>query len=452
MSPTVDTIAAPATPTGTSALALVRASGPLAAELVRDIFGEAPLPRQAVRGDYRDRRTGAAIDDVMFTFFKEPNSYTGEDLLEISCHGNPFIVSKIITDLLGRGCRPAEPGEFTKRAFLNGRMELTQAEAVADLIHARSEQALLAANQQLRGALGFRMRQLIDDLLFVLARVEAYIDFPDEDLPPGDHTVLVEGIQRLLAGTGQLLATSHYGELLRAGVKTVIIGEPNVGKSSLLNRLIGRERAIVSSEPGTTRDYLEEPVLIGPYCLRLIDTAGLNPRPAPLEMLGITKTIELIAQADLILLVLDATLETSASPPPADTGGSPAKTIAVINKIDLAPRRPRPALPSALPSVEVSAIRGDGIDDLKALIVRHVESFRVEHGDELVIINARHNHALTQATVALQAAQKKLAEGAPAELLASDLRSALHAFGEISGKVDNEQMLDRLFATFCIGK
>ena len=452
MPPTVDTIAAPATPTGTSALAVVRASGPLVARLVHDIFGEAPLPRQSVRADYREQQTDVVIDEVVFTYFKEPNSYTGEDLLEISCHGNPFIVSKIVSDLAQRGCRLAEPGEFTKRAFLNGKMDLSQAEAVADLIHARSEQALSAANQQLRGVLGRRMRQLVDDLLAVLARVEAYIDFPEEDLPPEDRSALLEGIRRLLASTSQLLATSSYGELLRAGVKTVIIGRPNVGKSSLLNRLIGRDRAIVSSEPGTTRDYLEEPVLLGRHYLRLIDTAGLNPLPAPLEQLGIAKTVELIAQADLILLVLDATIEMPESRPDDTTDGSPKNSIVVINKIDLAPRGRRPALPPVFSAVEVSAIAGEGIDELKAQIVRYVESFRVEHGDELVIINARHSEALGQAIAALRSAQEKLTEDAPAELLASDLRSALHAFGEISGKVDNEQMLDRLFASFCIGK
>lgn len=446
-----DTIAAPATPAGTSALAIARVSGPHAAQLARDIFGESPPPRQARHADYRDR-TGALVDDVVFTFFQAPNSYTGEDLLEITSHGNPFIVRKIIDDLLARGCRAAEPGEFTRRAFLNGRMDLSQAEAVADLIHARSERALAAANQQLRGALGHRMQGLIDRLLAALSRVEAYIDFPEEDLPPEDNAALLESIERLAADTSQLLATSHYGELLRDGVKTVIIGEPNAGKSSLLNRLVGRERALVSAEPGTTRDYIEETVPIGPHCVRLIDTAGLNPRPAPLEQRGMAKTIERIAEANLILLVLDATRPAPKLPSEVATQSSPQNTIVLINKIDLLPRGPLPAPPGGLPSLRVSALTGEGIDELKTAMVRLVESFRTEHDEEIVTINARHTHALNQSREALLSAKEKLVAAAPVELLASDLRAALQAYGEIAGKIDNERMLDRLFATFCIGK
>jgi tRNA modification GTPase len=280
-----DTIAALATPVGTAAIAVVRASGPDTARLAREIFGATPPPRVATHSDYRDR-AGVVVDDVLVTFFAGPRSYTGEDSLEVSCHGNPFIAQKILEDLFARGCRPAEPGEFTQRAFLHGQMDLSQAEAVMDLIHARSEKALAAANQQLRGSLGRQMNALIDRLLQVLARVEAYIDFPDEDLPPEDRVLVARELTQLTRETDRLLATSHYGQMLRDGIKTVIVGAPNVGKSSLLNRLVGSERALVSPEPGTTRDFIEERILVGPHCLRVIDTAGLNPSPAPLEKLG----------------------------------------------------------------------------------------------------------------------------------------------------------------------
>lgn len=445
-----DTIAALATPAGTSAIAVVRASGPQTAGLVRTIFGATPPPRQTQHADYRDH-AGVLVDDVLFTFFAGPNSFTGEDTVEISCHGNPFIAQKILTDLLARGCRPAEAGEFSKRAFLNGRMDLSQAEAVMDLIHARSERALAAANQQLRGALGRQMDSLISQLVNILAMIEAYVDFPEEDLPPEDRQVVQRQLAQLLAGTNRLLATNRYGELLREGIKTVILGEPNAGKSSLLNCLVGRDRALVSPEPGTTRDYLEERVSMGSHWLRLIDTAGLNSAPSSLEQRGIEKTFEQAADADLFLWVIDSTQPPPAVPPALAARMTPANTIAVFNKIDLPPAK-RGELPQAFPVVNISALQGAGLEALQAAVTRLAESFHVEIGDELIAINARHSHALEQAKACLITAGQKLAENIPSELVASDLRVALDAFGQISGKIDNERILDQLFASFCIGK
>jgi tRNA modification GTPase len=465
MSRHTDTIAALATPVGTAAIAVVRASGPACAMLAREIFG-APSPapaRVAQHADYRDR-AGGLVDDVLATFFQAPHSYTGEDALEISCHGNPFIAQKILEDLFARGCRPAEPGEFTQRAFLNGRMDLSQAEAVMDLIHARGERALAAAGQQLRGTLGRRMAALTDELLNALARVEAYIDFPDEDLPPEDRGIVRTALEKISADTARLLATEHYGELLRDGIRTVIIGEPNAGKSSLLNRLVGSERALVSPEPGTTRDFIEVRISAGPHWLRLTDTAGLNPAPAPLEALGITKTHERAAEADLLLLVLDATRPAPPLPPEIAAALRLENTLVVLNKTDLLAdtkgspfilRSASPSIPSFsfVPQpISVSALTGAGIEALQAEIVRRAEAFRQDTGEDLIAINARHAHALARAKTGLSDALGKLATNAPVELLASDLRETLAALGEIAGKVDNEQMLDRLFATFCIGK
>lgn len=447
-----DTIAALATPVGTAALAVLRASGPDTARLVSELLAHPPPPRVARHLDYRDR-AGNIIDDVVCTFFQGPRSYTGEDSVEISCHGNPFIAQRILEDLLARGCRPAEPGEFTQRAFLNGRMDLSQAEAVMDLIHARSERALAAANQQLRGALGRRMTPLVDTLLGVLARVEAYIDFPDEDLPSEDRTFVGRELKRLEEETNRLFATRHYGDVVRHGIKTVIVGEPNVGKSSLLNRLLGRERALVSPEPGTTRDFIEEPMVVGPHCVRLIDTAGINPSPAPLERLGMEKTREQVAEADLVIAVLDGSAERARL-----TGGladliAARRPIIVLNKNDLcingAGSWTQVDRPDAL---RVSALRGGGIDELIAEITRRADAFQVDVGDEVVAINARHAQALATARAALDEARQKVDRGGEPELLASDLRAALAAYGEITGKVDNERMLDQLFATFCIGK
>jgi len=447
-----DSIAALATPAGTSAIALLRASGSDTGKLAREIFGEVPPPRTARHADYQDRG-GTLLDDVLFTFFQAPHSYTGEDSLEISCHGNPYIAQKILEDLVARGCRLAEPGEFTKRAFLSGRMDLSQAEAVMDLISARSERALAAANRQLRGSLGRQMAALMDRLLGVIARVEAYIDFPEEDLPPEDHRLFEHELAAIAEQTNRLLATSHYGELLRDGIKTVIVGAPNVGKSSLLNRLVGRERALVSPEPGTTRDFIEERILVGPHCLRIIDTAGLNPAPAPLEKLGMDKTLECIAESDMLLLVLDASDPKAPIPPALITDEIREKSVIVFNKSDLRNNPSASVQPSGdRVSVEVSALTGMGIEALIGAITQHADRFRGSFEDDSVAINARHSGALESARDSLGAAQAKLKAGEPFELLASDLRGVLASFGEIVGKVDNEAMLDRLFATFCIGK
>ncbi|MBX3737309.1 MAG: tRNA uridine-5-carboxymethylaminomethyl(34) synthesis GTPase MnmE [Candidatus Didemnitutus sp.] len=449
-----DTIAALATPAGTAAIAVLRASGPEVPALVRAIFGALPEPRVVRHADYRDVG-GELLDDVLFTFFAAPNSYTGEDTLEVSCHGNPFIAQKILEDLLARGCRAAEAGEFTKRAFLAGRMDLSQAEAVMDLIHARSERALAAANRQLRGSLGRRMEELNTLLLSILAVIEVYIDFPEEDLPDENRAALVSQLKDLRAKTQRLAATNHYGQILRDGIRTVIIGEPNAGKSSLLNRLVGRERALVSPEPGTTRDYIEETIALGQHALRLVDTAGLNMQPGALERRGIEKTIEQAGEADLFLWVVDASSTTPPSlPVHLRDRVSAANTITVLNKIDLAPYSAADAVAkTSLPNpVAVSALRGDGMECLAIALEGRAESFRTEVGEDWVAINARHADALGRAGQAIEAALASLTVGAGSELVSSHLRDSLSAFGEISGRIDNERMLDVLFSSFCIGK
>jgi len=451
MASTQDTIAALATPTGTSAIAVLRISGPDTKELTEKIAGALPSPRVATRADYRDAE-GILVDDVLITYYEGPASYTAEDTLEISCHGNPFIAQRILEDLLARGCRPAEAGEFTQRAFLNGQMDLSQAEAVMDLIHARSTRALAAANQQLRGALGRKMDALIEDLLAVLSRIEAYIDFPDEDLPTEDQKSVGAALERLKKDTGNLLATNHYGDILRDGLKTVILGEPNAGKSSLLNRLVGRERALVSDQPGTTRDYLEERIILGDHCLRLIDTAGLNSAPAELEKLGMEKSLERMAEADLILLVLDQSKSSPELPETVRKHLSKANTLIVANKSDLTSDPVSTPEFGDYETIATSALTGAGFDELQVALQNRADAFHVELGDDLIAINARHADALARATTCLEQASAQLKSGDPIELIASELRGSLAAYGEISGKIDNERMLDHLFASFCIGK
>jgi tRNA modification GTPase len=448
-----DTIAALATPAGTAALALIRISGPDTARISAGLFGSAPPPRVATHGDYVDA-AGALVDDVVATLYAGPNSYTGEDSLEISCHGSPFIARRILADLLVRGCRPASPGEFTQRAFLNGRMDLSQAEAVMEVISAGSDRALAAAQQVLRGALSRHMAKLVEGVVRALSTVEAYIDFPDEDLPPEDRGRLEKDVRGVLKGAEQLLATERTGALLREGISTVILGEPNAGKSSLLNRIVGSDRAIVSAEPGTTRDFIEERVNVGPHGLRLVDTAGLNPEAAGIERLGIDKTLERAASGDLFLLVLDATRPTPRIPEAIQSRIDCSNTIVVLNKTDLVsdPGRSKATAPTGFPLVAVSALTGAGLELLLAELARLADGLQTTVGEERIAINVRHAHFLSEARTCLAAAVSKIGENGPIELLASDLRGALGALGEISGKVDNERMLDQLFASFCIGK
>ncbi|MFM9032093.1 MAG: tRNA uridine-5-carboxymethylaminomethyl(34) synthesis GTPase MnmE [Opitutaceae bacterium] len=446
------TICAAATPAGESALAVVRISGSDTKRIATERAGSPPPPRRAVRRAYRTADS-AELDDVVLTFFTGPRSYTGEDTQEISCHGNPFIVRRILEDLRRRGCRLAEPGEFTQRAFLCGRMGLTQAVAVMDVSRARGDRALAAAHEQLRGGLGRRLLEPTDGLLDALARIEAYIDFPDEDLPGEDRRLVADQIAYILLDINRLEATSRYGDILRDGIKTVILGATNTGKSSLLNRLVGQERALVSPEPGTTRDFIEEKVILGPHCLRLIDTAGFNRAPGLLEGMGIAKALERALTADLFLVVVDAT---DATPPPFPAElvarMNAKNTLLVINKVDLAPHPAIPRLLTEEASIEkVSALTGAGLEALVERITTLCDRMGYDPSDR-VAINARHALSLQTAAEALKTAQAKLAASEAAELLASDLRAALDAIGEITGRIDNERMLDRLFATFCIGK
>lgn len=450
--PSDDTIVAQSTAGGEAAISVIRMSGPLSPALLRQIFRvAAPAPRRASRGNYLDA-AGALVDDVLFTFFPAPHSYTGDDIAEISCHGNPLIVQKILQDLIDRGCRLAEPGEFTRLAFLNGRMDLSQAEAVADLIRARSDRALAAAHHQLQGALTSRIGQATEALLETIARLEAYIDFPEEDLPPEDAEGPARSIRELEADLRRLASTSRYGALLREGVKTVILGAPNVGKSSLLNRLVGHERVIVSDEPGTTRDAVEERLAIGPYGIRLLDTAGIRASESRLELMSIEKTMEQISQADLFLLILDASLPHPALPAELREKLGPDNCLVVQNKIDLPGAGEKIVSWDGLPEVRVSALTGEGLEQLEIRLKEMIDAFNPMGGEDFVAVSARHAGALDEAVRALESAREQMSRAEPVELVASHLREALHALGKITGQVDNEAMLDRLFATFCIGK
>lgn len=448
-----DTIIALGTPFGESALAVVRASGPLCPQLVELCLGRKTgiEPRRAFRANYKSLQNNI-LDDCLALYFEHGKSYTGEAMLELYLHGNPLIVQNVLADLLARGCRMAEPGEFTRSAFINGRLDLTQAEAVADLISARSEKALHVARQQLAGSIGRRMESYRERLLEVIAALEAYIDFPEEDLPDEDQEGPLRALTELNRDIAGLIETSRYKTLLHEGIRTAIIGAPNAGKSSLLNALMGEERAIVSPIPGTTRDFISERIMVGPYCLNISDTAGIHEVTEEIERLGIAKSREKLAEADFILLVLD-----SATPLPsfdAETLNAfrANNTLVIENKVDLADSASRHDFLPECPHVRLSLQTGEGLDNLRATIIQTLEQDRIVPAADVTMVSSRHAAALERAKDAIEIARKQLKLGIHTELAATELRAALDAVGEIVGKIDNEAMLDKLFANFCIGK
>ena len=444
---TADTIAAISTAVGEAAISVLRVSGPDAIAIAERVFrGRKPVPvlrpRFAHLGSIVDADEGV-IDHALLTLYRAPASYTGEDLVELHCHGGILVTQKVLGALLYHGARQADAGEFTQRAFLNGKMDLTQAEAVMDLIHAHSTLAMRAANEQLEGAIGREAEAMRGDLIQVLAHIEAYIDFPDEDIAPETGDALIARIDSMLARAGKLLATSEHGRILRSGARTVICGQPNVGKSSLLNLLSGFERAIVSPVAGTTRDTIEEFIQVHGIPLRLVDTAGLRESGDAIEQSGIERTNREMERADLILEVVDASLPRGALASP-DT----LRRIVVLNKCDL----PRDPSWKDVAGIAVSCSTGAGLDDLRAAIRDLVLHGGQIASDHPVAINARHKSCFERMTARLNAARAAMIEKTAPEFVALDLREAMQALGEVVGLVDGELVLDAIFAQFCIGK
>ena len=439
-----DTIAALATAPGTGALAVIRVSGPDALHVVQGCIGSRALqPRLATLVRVRNAH-GAVVDECVATWFAGPASFTGEDTVELCCHGGMLVTRRVLERLLECGARPAEPGEFSRRAFENGKLDLTQAEAVMDIISAGSDLALRAAQNQLQGAIGSQVEAAADVLINVAAHVEAYIDFPEEDIAPDTTETLLAQLDEVEAMLRRLLATADEGRLLREGVRTAIVGAPNVGKSSLLNMLLGYERAIVSSTAGTTRDTIEESVALGCLRLRLIDTAGLHESADAIERAGMERSRRAGAEADLLLEVADVTAPRC----PVDIPATGAHHLLVLNKCDL------PALPDwagETGAIRISCAAGTGREALEAAVE---QLFLRESGerDSLAAINTRHRHALVQALDYLAASRAALQAGESPEFVDVDLRAALDALGSITGRIDIDDILTRVFSTFCLGK
>jgi tRNA modification GTPase len=453
-----DTIAAIATPLGEGGLAVIRISGTQAFSIADRSF--VPIGKSSVKPSAAPSHTihygkivrhGRNVDEVMVAVMRGPRTLTREDVVEITCHGGLLPAKLVLDTILEQGARLAEPGEFTKRAFLSGRIDLAQAEAVADLIHARTELALAAANEQLAGKLSQRINLLRDDMIKTLAHVEAHIDFPDEDIAPDTRQQLVARLESGVRFMDELLRTSSEGQILRRGIRAAIVGRPNAGKSSLLNQLLGHDRAIVSPIPGTTRDTIEETANVRGLPVIFVDTAGLREAGDEIEVEGIRRSRESLARAEFILHVLDASEPFT----PADENYlrefSGKKRILVRNKIDLPPQL---NLPDGIKAnaIEVCCVSGKGIEALKDAIKELVWVGEIRAEMLQVMINSRHQEALTRARIATQRTVEALRSEQTLELVAMDLRIATNAVGEIVGKTTTEDLLDSIFSQFCIGK
>ena len=442
-----ETIAAISTPAGEGAIALVRVSGDEAIAVADRIFRGNEKPSQfpshvqrlgeIVEGD-------RAIDQVVISVHRSPASYTGEDLVEISCHGGVLVTARVLEACLQAGARAAQPGEFTERAFLNGKMDLTQAEAVIDLIRARTDLALRSAQEQLEGRLGAEVKAIRGELVALLAHIEAAIDFPEEGITPDEGAPLRNRLDSIRSKIGELLATAEQGRILREGLRAVIYGPTNAGKSSLLNRLLGFDRAIVSPQPGTTRDTIEEVINLRGIPIRLLDTAGFRESSDEIEREGMARTERSLAKADLLLHVFDRS-----EPKPAPFTPFPAEQIRIVllNKSDL-PEHPDWQDVDAL---RICCLSDDGLRGLEEAIVEKVSAQHLG-AESGVAINTRHRDSLRRALESCELAAEAMENGLAGEYVAVDLRGALRALDEITGEANAEEIRDSIFAQFCIGK
>ncbi len=461
MTPLDDTIAAIATPLGEGALAVIRVSGPEALAVADRCFRpagrHAPQPSQAPTHTLHYGhvvRDGQTVDEVLLAVMRAPRTYTRQDTVEISCHGGLLPARLVLDAVLAAGARLAEPGEFTKRAFLNGRLDLAQAEAVADIIRARTDRALAAAEEQLAGRLSQRIHHVRDRLMHLLAHLEAHLDFPEEDIAPATQEEMLAGLHSALAEMEALLRTAPEGQILRHGLRAAIVGRPNVGKSSLLNQLLGRERAIVSPAPGTTRDTIEETANLRGIPVVFVDTAGLRETGEAVEQEGIRRSRAALRAAELVVVVLDRSAPRTPEDDRLLAAVAGRRHVVVLNKSDLPPRLEWPEAPAggAAPVVEVSCLTGAGLESLKEAIVQTVWSGALRAERVEVMINARHQDALRRASEAAQRAAEALAAGVPLDLVAVDLRQAVNAVGEVVGQTTVEDLLDVVFRQFCLGK
>jgi tRNA modification GTPase len=446
-----DTIVALATPPGIGAIGVIRLSGNRSIEIADALFAAKDLSAQPSHslhvGLLKDG--DQLLDEVVVSLYRAPRSYTGEEVVEISCHGSPHVQERILEACISKGARMARAGEFTQRAFLNGKMDLTQAEAVADLIASHSEVSRKSALHTMRGGFAHELKSLRDQLLGFSALMELELDFSQEDVEFADRKkfyVLIEDAQKL---TDQLIDSFRFGNVIRNGVQVAIVGKPNAGKSTLLNVLLNEQRAIVSDVAGTTRDTIEEVVTLEGIQFRLIDTAGIRAHTEDqIEYMGIEKSREKIAQADIVLQILDAADDELEADLPVEG----KKLLRVMNKTDLyTAGELAEKFPASGSLILISAKRAGGIDALKRRLVQFVLEGKTEM-EGTIVTNVRHYDALTQVRAALADLHSGLESGLPGDLLSLDIRRSLHYLGEITGEITNEEQLSWIFGKFCIGK
>ena len=476
-----DTIVAIATPPGRGGIGVVRLSGPRALEIVRPmlrlkhelepgraVFGELTEPSNSVSAS-ENVDTGysphpSRIDEVVATYFARPHSYTTDDVIEISAHGSPVVLRHIVELCVAAGARVAEPGEFTMRAFLNGRIDLTQAEAVRDLIASQTLYQAKVASQQLQGALSHRLQPIKQKLVELIAILEAGIDFAEDDVSVLPDGKILEHIAAVRAPLTQLTESFAYGKIVHEGLTLAIVGRPNVGKSSLFNRLVERERAIVTATPGTTRDLVSETVAIGGIPVKLVDTAGIRQALDEAESIGIRKSVEALADADLVLVVLDASHENTTQDEELLFLAGSRPAIVVENKCDLraGPLRSRKGSETLRQAqgrhggtqafVRTSALTGEGIADLRAVILRHISGESGTQPEAGFLTKVRHQGLIKDSLAALDAANNAVAGKIPHEMLLLDLYNALRPLDAITGATTTDDILNLIFSTFCIGK
>jgi len=456
-----ETIAAISTPFGESGIGIVRMSGPLAEAIAKKLFKPKKTPFSLVShhfhyGDIIDPESGSPIDEALVVLMKAPKTYTREDIVEIHCHGGYLILQKVLELLLTHGARMALPGEFTKRAFLNGRIDLTQAEAVIDLIKAKTRESLEIAGQQLRGLLYREMASFREKLVEHLSLLEVHIDFPEEEIDPIPLNEMKEDLKKKIKKLEEWISTYEEGRVFKEGISVAIAGKTNVGKSSLLNILLKQERAIVTPIPGTTRDVIEEVLNIHGIPVRLMDTAGLRKAKDSIEQEGVRRAKERVADADLVLLIIDASRELDEDDEDIFREIDLKKKVIVLNKKDLKQKISLEEAKKRFPDhllVQTSALRGEGIEELKKAIYSSLLHRDIRISPEhLVVANIRHKTILSKTKENLSDALKELEEGASLEFIAFEIRSALDNLGELVGETTPEEVLNHIFDQFCIGK
>jgi len=449
-----DTIVALATVNGISALAVIRLSGKDAIKITRKVFEGKNLEKQPSHTIHFGTITDGqrTIDEVLVSVFKEPNSFTHENAIEISCHGSPVVIKEIIKLLLTHGARLAQPGEFTKRAFLNGRFDLAQAEAVADLIHSETDNARQAALNQMRGGFSKEIKRLREELIHFASLVELELDFGEEDVEFAKRDDLKKLVLKIQSYLLPLIQSFNEGNVIKNGIPTVIAGKPNAGKSTLLNALLNEERAIVSHLPGTTRDSIEDEMILGGITFRFIDTAGLRDTKDEIEAIGIGRTRDKMKQAALILYLFDLaeTNSTEIRKEEEELKLLGVPFIKVGNKVDMANRFILRSLENQ-DFVMISAAQKTNMDELKEQILKRVHVNTVKQGDVLVT-NLRHYQNLTSTFDSLTRVLKGMDDGVTGDFLAMDIRQSLHYLGEITGEITTDDLLDNIFSKFCIGK